>query len=185
MSRPNYGLTLDPDENIVRVVRRDMFVFYARLIVVFLLLLVPFVVFPLISGLVDDLTNGRGDTLLLGCYLLWFLAVWVFFFYRWTNYYLDMWVITNKRVFDIEQHGFFNREISVFPLENIQDITIEVKGFFATLIKFGNLYIHTAGEKQNLIIRDARDPQAVKDMLSKLQREAIKRLSGHKTAHHT
>lgn len=65
----------------------------------------------------------------------------------WTDHYLDLWIITNERIMDVEQHGLFRRETSEFSLDKIQDITVEVPGMTATFFKYGNLIIQTAGER--------------------------------------
>lgn len=66
----------------------------------------------------------------------------------WMDYYLDMWIITNERIIDIEQHGLFNREISEIPLHRVQDVTIQVRGIIETLLGFGTIRIQTAGERE-------------------------------------
>ncbi|MHA1748185.1 MAG: hypothetical protein ACTSYF_06020 [Promethearchaeota archaeon] len=65
----------------------------------------------------------------------------------WTVYYLNVLIITNKRIIDVEQHSLFRREVSEFMLVKVQDVTIEIPNFTASLFKFGNIIVQTAGEK--------------------------------------
>src|SRR5688572_1534757 len=55
-----------------------------------------------------------------------FLFSWLMFYIAWTNYYLDVFLVTNKRVIDIEQFGLFSRDVVELRLEDIQDIKVEV-----------------------------------------------------------
>jgi len=63
---------------------------------------------------------------------------------------LTAFIVTNQRVIDFDQHGFFIRRISETSFANIQDITMEQKGFWATVLKFGTIKIQTASS-QNVI----------------------------------
>ena len=101
-------------------------------------------------------------------YLLWLLAMWVGFFSAWTDYYLDVWQVTDRRIIDIEQKGFFSRDEAMIRFENIQDITIDTHGFFATVFDFGDLRVQSAGERREFIIKNAAHPEAMKKKIQEL-----------------
>ena len=69
------------------------------------------------------------------------------------DYYLDVWILTNQRIFDIEQRGLFNRHISVFEINKIQDVNVKIEGIIATFIKYGDV---------NILIKEADNPLEVK-----------------------
>ncbi len=96
----------------------------------------------------------------------WALVLWIVFFVRWTNYYLNVFIITNKRILDIDQLGLFARDISETRLENIQDMRVEVLGFLATTMDFGNIYIQTAGTTDEFVIKNIPTPNKIKDAIS-------------------
>jgi hypothetical protein len=166
MTPTPYLVDLEQNEHVLREVRRHLIVFYARVLFLVALLLVPLFLSPLLVLLINKAAGGSAGSIVFGFfYVLWLLIVWVIFFLQWTDYYLDLWIITNKRIFDIEQNGVFTREVSVFRLENLQDITIEVSGFIATLLKYGTVHIHTAGESHDFTIKDAARPVEVKNII--------------------
>jgi len=156
---------LEQDEHVVLQVRRHLFVFWSRIIFDTLLFFAPLIIAQWSAAVLEKLFNAPGAPLFFAVYLLWVLVIWMTFFVQWTDYYLDVWIVTNKRVIDIDQKGIFNFEVSTFRLEQIQDVTIEVNGVIATLLKFGNIHVHTAGENPNFIIRDAAHPLEVKEAL--------------------
>lgn len=98
---------------------------------------------------------------------VWMLIVWVIFFVRWTDYYLDVLLVTNKRVMDIEQIGLFSRDTLETRLENIQDIRVEVAGFLASVMDFGNLRLQTAGSTTEFVIKNIHKPHKTKDIISR------------------
>ena len=87
----------------------------------------------------------------------------------WTDYYLDVWMVTDKRVIDIEQKGFFHRQTSVFRIERIQDVTVETHGIVATLLNFGDIHVQTAGEGQEFIMRGIANPKYVRRVILRQQ----------------
>lgn len=97
----------------------------------------------------------------------WVFSTWIIFFVAWTNYYLDVLIVTTKRVVDIEQIGLFARDQAELRIENIQDIKIEVIGILASLLNFGNIHIQTAGVNKEFIIKNIHNPQGVKDVIMK------------------
>lgn len=85
---------------------------------------------------------------------------------EWTDYYLDVWILTDKRLIDVEQRGLFHRKVSSLDLRNIQDIKIETKGLIATFLKFGDIHVQTAGADREFVIREAYNPELVKRQLT-------------------
>lgn len=105
-------------------------------------------------------------------YSVWFFILWMIFFIEWTDYYLDFWVITNRRIVDAEQIGFFRRQVVSLGYEQIQDITVETKGFIRTIFNFGTLHIQTAGERNDIVISDAHFPEDARSLILKLQEQS-------------
>jgi uncharacterized membrane protein YdbT with pleckstrin-like domain len=163
-------ITLTPDENIIRVIRRHWFILLVRTFGLLVILVTPFIFFSL--GIGNGIFQETGTAIVsispsvwtfLGA--TWILVVWLRFFHDWTDHYLDGWVITDKRIIDIEQRGFFSREVSSFRMERLQDVTTDVHGIIATLLNFGNVHVQTAGEDQDFIIKGAPDPKKLKELI--------------------
>ena len=163
-------LNLDPGETILLEVRRHWFVFLTRNIV---LVVAPFV--PLVAFFVPFIRASIISPLGIFFYSLWFLLFWVFFFVKWTNYYLDVWFVTETRIIDVEQKSLFDREVSNLRFDRIQDISVEVHGVIATFLNFGDLHIKTAAEDSGFFMEDAAHPEAVREVIfSRHNREAEK-----------
>lgn len=96
---------------------------------------------------------------------VYFLLVWLFTFIEFTDYYLDTWIITNKRILDIEQKGLFNRTASELHLTQVQDCTAETKGFFQTMLNYGHVYIQTAGEMGRFHFQLIPRPEQVRQFI--------------------
>jgi hypothetical protein len=148
--------SLEPGEHVIIEVRRHWFVFALQLVGLGLMALLPIALTVIIKNL----------TLVFFLWSLWLIIIWVLAFSRWLHYYLDVWIITNKRLVDFEFKGLFNYETSSMRLDRIQDITVEVSGILANIFKFGTLHVQTAGEVSNtFVIVNAAHPERVKQIL--------------------
>jgi len=160
------------DEHVIYEIRRH---WYVLLIESFFLIIFFFVPWVILFGIdiVGASLNSQEGSLLIFASAMWLLFTWLAFMVIWTNYYLDVWVVTNKRIVDIEQHSLFSRDLSEFRLDRIQDVTIEVKGLLPTLLHFGDIHVQTAGETREFIIRGIPNPYKVRDILTKEHDRAV------------
>ncbi len=109
----------------------------------------------------------------------WLAILWSLFFVVWTNYYLDVWIITDQRIVDIEQFSLFSRDVSEFRMDRVQDLTVEVKGIIPTLMGFGDLHVETAGTQHQFHIREIPNPYEVKDRIIRIHDQAVQKDRGH------
>ena len=150
-------IKLFPNETIQLVIRRHWIVFLPPAAISLFLLLAPALAAPGLAATAKFLF-----ALYLLAFSLGALIVWV-------KYYLDAWIITDQRIIDIEQHGLFRREVSEIAMEKIQNVTIEIPGFLATVMKFGTIKIQTASES-DFTITEVPDCYRAKDIVLKHSR---------------
>ena len=104
---------------------------------------------------------------------LWCLFIWSGVFYALTMYTLDVWIVTDRRIIDSTQNGFFSRTTSELHLSRIQDVSVETKGVIQTFLKFGNLQVQTAGSEEKFKFSQIPNPEGVKDEIMKLASVSI------------
>jgi len=167
-------LDLDPSEKLVLKVRRHKLVLFFQSFFLTLFVIVP----PLLFWVSQQNLAIRGNNLALfaSLYSAILLIGWITFFIIWTNYYLDVLIVTDKKVIFMEQKGFFKREIATLRLDRIQDITVTVTGIIATFLDYGTLRIQSAGETPEFVIASIPKPIKVKAIIYELQGKI---LSGH------
>lgn len=151
-------------EKVVLLLRRHPFVILTRLSFFLILAFAPAVAagfFPSNAGL-------GAVNIFFFISSLWYLILWLWAFYALTMYTLDVWIVTNQRIIDSTQHGFFNRTVSELHLNRIQDISVQTQGIIQTFLKFGNLQIQTAGTEERFKFFQIPNPEKVKDEIMKL-----------------
>lgn len=94
-----------------------------------------------------------------------FLGGWLYTFQSFIDYWLDVFILTDKRILDIEQKGLFNRTVSELRLYRTQDVTAEVKGVLNSIFDYGSVYIQTAGETERFHFQDIPHPNNVAKMI--------------------
>lgn len=165
-------VTLDTNEKIIGRVRRHWFVMLRATLGTFLLALLPIALWWGLGYINwDQKFSTYIKELMLFFYFIYLIFLWIFYFVEWTDYYLDMWLITDKRIIDIEQRGLFRREIISLRYDRIQDVTVVTNGIIQTLLGFGKIHLQTAGERRKIILKDAPAPEEVKRMILKEVRD--------------
>jgi uncharacterized membrane protein YdbT with pleckstrin-like domain len=84
----------------------------------------------------------------------------------WTSYYLDLWILTDRRIIVIDQLGYFNRKVSNFRLERLQDINVSIAGLIPTLLNYGTIRAQTASASENNFISyNLPDPRGLQSQI--------------------
>jgi hypothetical protein len=162
-----------PDEKIIFYLRRHWFIFARQVCLYVILLTAPVIAAPLVlkflPSLWDRLFNGALTEVLATLAIsLYFLAVWLFFWNAWVDYYLDVWLVTNERVVLLEQRGLFNRTVAELRLSRVQDVAAQTKGLASTIFNFGEVRVQTAGEQNNFVFHQVAQPYEVAEKVMRL-----------------
>ncbi len=75
--------------------------------------------------------------------LIALVIVLAYWFYHWISWYYTVYILTDERLIEIKQKGFFNRKVTEYGLDKIQNINYHIKGFQAALFKFGDIIAQT------------------------------------------
>lgn len=160
-----------PNETIVLFLRRH----WIDLLRIFFFSAILFVM-PLATGTLiafanpDLLTNAFWGPALTAMLFAYLLVVFVLTCTELTDYWLDVWIVTNERIINTEQLGLFNRVVSEVYLYQIQDVTSETKGLIATFLTYGNVYVQTAAERERFQFKHIDNPEDVKIAITGLSK---------------
>lgn len=157
-------LSLTEGETILLTMRRHWIVFAGPTTVFFIMLLTPPLLFLAARAYFPILAAPNVKPVADFFLALYLTGLLVYLLVVWLDYYLDVWIITSERIIDIEQKTLFHREISEISLDRVQNVTVEVPGFTATVLKFGNMKIQTAGAGE-FTISKVTDFNQAKDLI--------------------
>jgi len=152
----------EPGEKIIMLLRRHWFVIFFKVIFFAIAGIIPLLFYFIANDLYINIVNSEiGFSVLVLLLSTFYLYVWLFFFAAFVDYYLDVWIVTDRRILNIEQKGLFNRTISEQKLHRIQDVTSELKGILPTLFNYGEVHIQTAGEQARFVFKEVNDPRQI------------------------
>lgn len=156
------------DEKVVLMKRRHWYVIASEGAALLFAAALPFAGGAVVWGASPEAADfiRTHATLFLFYGAVWVQMIWMFFFIGWTNYYLDVLMVTNRRVVDVEQIGLFARDMAEMRLENIQDVKVEVIGIIPSLLKMGDLHIQTAGQAKEVYIRHIPEVHEVREAIA-------------------
>ena len=157
-----YFSSQHPNEKILFIIHRHWFNMLIQFIPIFGLLGVMIVTFIMQPYIFETFTQTGGRTIFFFMQTFFLLFVWIFSFVIWFDYYLDIWIITTHRIVNVEQKGLFSRQVSELKFQHIQDVSTDVRGFFATIFNYGDITVQTAAEHSYFLFRSVGNPYKIK-----------------------
>ena len=152
---------IQPEETVLAFTRKHWFIVVSETVGIVAAGVLPFVAAAFVGHLVP--VPPAAAVFFASA---WLLGVWVVLFTVWTHYYLDVWVVTDRRIIHMDQIRLFTRTVSTLRIERVQDIQVERHGFFATLLNFGDLKVQAAGpEARYSAIKGIPNPAQVRNTI--------------------
>ena len=167
-----------PDEKIHAFLYSHIVTLVINLSASFILILLPPVILLGFGNFIPFATFG---SLIFFMVVLYYMLVWAFSFYLITMYLLDTWIVTDDRVLNMTQFGFFARTISEMNLHKVQDISVTIRGIIPTVFKYGNVEIQTAAATEKFVFEQVGKPDYVKDIVMELVKQQRERESAGET----
>ncbi|MBP9864098.1 PH domain-containing protein [Patescibacteria group bacterium] len=159
----------DLHEKEIHLLRRHPITLLPLVFVTLLLIALPPSAYVIAQFVQPELLQSQNTLTLyvLGA-SIFFLFGWMFLFQRFIEYWLDVLIITDKRILDIDQSGLFSRTVSELRLYRTQDVTSEIRGFWHTVFDYGDIYVQTAAEVERFHMQDIAHPNRVAKMILEL-----------------
>jgi uncharacterized membrane protein YdbT with pleckstrin-like domain len=67
----------------------------------------------------------------------------LYWFWHAVGWYYTVYILTNERLIEIKQRGFFNRKVSEYGLDKIQNFNYHIKGLQAVMFQYGDITAQT------------------------------------------
>lgn len=104
----------------------------------------------------------------------------ILFFYHYIMWYFTIYVVTNQRIRQITQKGFFGKDVVELQLSKIQNISYNIPGFSGEVFGFGTIVIQTfVGD---LVIRNVEHPEKTYNKLQDAVSTAVEAQGEHEEA---
>jgi uncharacterized membrane protein YdbT with pleckstrin-like domain len=165
MAKNTKFVSIMEDENVLLISHRSWFYIAQQFFIVFLMLALFFGAVVYLPIFFPTAASGQAEKIIYFTETLFLMAIWIYGFLIWIDYYYDLWIITDKRLINIEQKGLFMRKTSELDYAKVQDVSVDIKGFLATVLNYGDVLVQTAGEQPNFLFRTIPNPLYVKKLI--------------------
>jgi uncharacterized membrane protein YdbT with pleckstrin-like domain len=155
---PKHKARLDFDGQ--RQGEKLLFVFRRHMIAMrkgFYLLLIPFI----ISAIPPIIWSNNMELFLLPIGgLLFGLLLFSYHFIMW---YFTIYIVTDQRIRQVTQRGFFGKDVIELRLSKVQNISYNIPGFSGEIFKYGTIIIQTL--VGDLVINNVEYPDKIYNKL--------------------
>lgn len=158
----------DRDETIKYVLRRSIITTLPTLLLIGIMIVLPFFIVMPLSGISYNNVNLISPAFLLLLGLFWYIITFGFALQSFLNWFFNVFIVTNKKIVDIDFNGVLFKNISETTLDNVEDVTSTVKGALGIIFNIGEVYIQTAGEKREFEFTQIDNPAAIRDIIADL-----------------
>lgn len=152
-----------PNEKIYVAAREHWFILFMKYLAIFVLAVLPL---PIKLFVIDPLEVSTDTSSLLGLVSqLYYLGLLAAAFMVWVLYYLNLHIVSEKRIVDIDQRGLLKHEVSELNLETIEDVTSDTKGLFGNILNYGTVYVQTAGAVERFEFENVANPSKIANII--------------------
>jgi uncharacterized membrane protein YdbT with pleckstrin-like domain len=157
-AQPHYcqGILLDADEEVVTVVHKSIIGVVAIILVGLAAIIATLVVLVTLLPGVFTTSPNQASNIFVALALVTLVALTVLIAIY--IYLQNRLILTTKNLIQILQKTLFNRKVSRLSMSNVEDVSAEQRGFFATVFNYGTLLVQTAGEMENFIFTLCPNP---------------------------
>lgn len=162
---------LKPNENIIAVIKKYFIAVLKDIFISILFFIVSCVLFYFILKLENNEALKGVLFILFGILITASVILFIRTIYLW---YHDSLIVTNQRIFDITQNGFFDRQVAEVTLSDIKSISYIKNGVFQTLLNFGDLKVEIQNDVAGLEIKNIKDPSDIQQLINDRKEKFVK-----------
>lgn len=161
----------DSNEKVILCLRRHFITNLGWILISISLFIVPFFVQSFLEFNGIDVVNVLPVSYKFLFVVFWYVFAFGYLFTSFLGWYFNAYLVTNKRLVDIDFEGLIHRRFSEAFLLNIEDLTNQVSGAVQVVFNYGTLHVQTAGEMKEIEFEKIPRPAKVQDIISDLSSE--------------
>ncbi len=160
--------TQDDTETVVLFLRQHMIVLLGPALLTVLLVITPVGLLPLLFRYLT-LPFTRPTSYIIVGTAMWYVVTFGFALMSFLRWFFNIYIVTDKRIVDIDFIHLLYKEFSEARLDKIQDVTYKSSGIFSVFFDYGDAYVQTAGgDLPNIEFLSVPKPAKVVETISKL-----------------
>jgi hypothetical protein len=165
-------------EEVLLFLRRHFATNIPWLVVSFLLLFLPIIVWILFSASNFTLFSIPTSIIivLVGFY---YVVVFNYALLNFITWYYDMGIVSRKRLIDLDANNILHHHWAETEIKDVVDVSVTQQGFFQSFFNYGNVHIQTEAIKANFEFVAAPKPSTASDIITDLKELITKKEKSH------
>ncbi len=159
--------TQEKEERVVLFLRQHLIVLFGPTFLVVCMALAPLILFPFLSRFLTLPIVVPVSYIVVGT-AFWYVVTFGFGLMSFLRWFFNIYIVTDKRIVDIDFLHLLYKEFSEARLERIQDISFKSGGILAAFFDYGDANVQTAGEMPNIEFVAVPQPAKVVETISAL-----------------
>jgi hypothetical protein len=136
-------------EEVILFLRAHLITNFLWVVIAIILLFIPLIV-SIISNLSPNLLSFVPGKFIPFFLALYYLIVFAYAFLKFLNWFYNITLITNLGVVDIDYSDLLYHDVAFTNFNLVEDVNYTKVGFFRSLFNYGDIFVQTAGGRENL-----------------------------------
>lgn len=102
-------------------------------------------------------------------FFVWLLSGVILLARAYVMWVRTVFLITNQRIIDLDQRGFFVREATEARHDQIDEVSYHVKGVIPTVFRYGTLSLQLRGSSADIILSPVKRPDRLAALINDLR----------------
>lgn len=154
-----------PDERVYLLTRQHWIILAKQIAIWLVFVAVLLLIDPLLEATIPFFLESPFVEILKLFKTIYLMYLIAGLFALWIQYDLNYQIVTNERLVDVDQINLLNHTTSELHMENIEDVTAEIRGVWGTLFNYGTIYVQTAGQKTFFEFNNIPNPHRVAKLI--------------------
>lgn len=154
----------DADEIVLLLLRRDFITNVPWIIITLIGLIPPFTIFFLFQNI--PLFNNIPDRYILITVAFYCVLILGYALYNFIGWFYNISLVTDRDIVDIDYSNVTYKDISLITYEAVQEVEYQQSGFLRNFFDYGDVFIQTAGQKENVEFLKIPKPDKVADIIN-------------------
>lgn len=159
-----FNYELESGEKLIALIRKH----WAALMLPIAKVIISLAVIILLRDKIIEFHYGKGVI------FVWIISSILYGVHQTIVWYMDCFIITDRRIIDIDQKSLFKRIVAEVGIDNIQEEVYEISGPLEAILNFGTVKVKTASSGSMIVMEQIPNPARVKNLIVKAQMEKNK-----------
>lgn len=103
--------------------------------------------------------------------LIWYAFIFLFALSNLISWYFNLGIVTTRKIIDVDVVNILNSQTTETLISRIEEVDNKNMGFLSSFFNYGNIFVQTAGEEQNIEFLNVPYPARIVHVINDLMEQ--------------